>query len=121
MATRANRQRWGSRCWRHYIQTAATWNHWFQLAVKRIEHFATRYGDDFCIVLNGSEEPSDVYVIPYAVLRPLLRTTTPDRRRRWVGRIVNGELRLNGVARGLPMQRFHRALELLLYAEDNAA
>ena len=103
---------------RHYVRNARSWNSWFDLSQSRIHDFQKRYGDDFCIVLNGSDDQDDLYVIPYSIARRALQTDLLDHRRRWVGFVRGDKLRINNARRKLPLGPFHNAYDLLEWFSD---
>ncbi|MBM3356610.1 MAG: hypothetical protein FJY54_02655 [Betaproteobacteria bacterium] len=103
---------------RHYVRNARSWNSWFDLSQSRIEGFRDRFGDDFCIILNGSDDADDLYVIPYPIAKRALHADLLDHRRRWVGFVRGEKLRINNAQRKLPLKPFHNAFELLEWFSD---
>jgi len=85
----------------HYVQKAdPSVNYWFELAYSRIEHYSSTSGDNFALVIVGSEhEEADFYVIPYIEVKSILVKTTMSKTqrgyKRWIGSITNHKLRIN--------------------------
>jgi len=106
---------------RHYVRVATAWNYWFDLASARLTHYQERFGDLFCIIIPGSLTEPDCYVLPYALMKVILRQVPLDHRGRWMGTIVKHELRLPASGLVLPVRTFHNALELLAWHEVRPA
>jgi 5-methylcytosine-specific restriction endonuclease McrA len=50
---------------RHYIRKASAENYWFDFYFNRLESYKERFGVNFCMVIFGSEEINDAYIMPY--------------------------------------------------------
>ena len=100
---------WSRLARRHYLRNASAANHWFDFTDRRVQSFARRYGSSFCLVVNGSHETDDAYVIPYGVASQLLTSDKLDRRGRWIGTIERGQMKLAGFDLLLPVRRFHNS------------
>ena len=53
---------------RHYVRQATAWNHWFDFSASRVDWYRARYGEEFCLVINGSNSIDDAYIIPFAMV-----------------------------------------------------
>lgn len=71
------------------------------------------HGDDFCLVINGSNETDDAYVLPYRVAKQVFNPKYLDERRRWIGTVVGDRLKLGKADRSFPVAEFHNAFERL--------
>ena len=98
---------------RHYVRDATAANRWFDFASSKVQQFERRYGDDFCLVVNGSEDADDAYVLPYRFARQVFKAEHLDSRGRWVGTIVGDHLKLGKADRSHPVHEFHNAFHLL--------
>lgn len=78
----------------HYIRKATN-NYWFDLTDNVLQNYIDQYGSNFCVVIYGSEDEDDAYIVPYAVITPLLNEELLDNRKRWGGRISNHSIRIN--------------------------
>ena len=101
---------------RHYVRSARS--RWFDLSQSRIQEFHNRFDDDFCIVLNRSDNKDDLYVIPYSIAKRGLQAQLLDHRRRWIGFIRGNRLRINKSGKNLPLGPFHNAFGLLDWFSD---
>ena len=98
---------------RHYVRNATAWNHWFDFTDARLQSYLRRYGEGFCLVINGSHDRDDAYVLPYRVAKQILTRDRIDYRGRWVGTIVGDKLRVAGDELNLPVVTFRNAFHLL--------
>src|SRR4051812_13983878 len=98
---------------RHYIRKPTADNHWFDFTGTKLREYRERSGDDFCLIVNGSETSDDAYIIPYAVARSVFTDDAADHRGRWVGTIVGSTMTLAPSGNTLNVERFHNAFDLL--------
>lgn len=96
---------------RHYVRQAKI-GYWFDFYAKKLERYHQRSNGDFCLIVLGSEETDDCYIIPYCVARFVFVRDALDDRKRWIGDITNDVLHLSG-RRSLPVSRFYNAFDLL--------
>jgi len=101
---------------RHYVVNPRSG--WFNLFQSRIDEFRERHGDDFCIVLNRSDDKDHLYVIPCAMAKRALRAELLDHRRRWVGSVRGHKVRINRNRVWLPLGPFYNAFGLLEWFPD---
>jgi hypothetical protein len=99
--------------YRHYVRNARLWNYWFDVTASRVAWYRQRFGDDFCLIINRSDELDDAYVIPFALARRILFPGSLDHRGRWVGTIVEHELRITRGAPRVRIATLHNAFEIL--------
>jgi hypothetical protein len=98
---------------RHYMRQATASNHWFDFTSARVGQLERRHGDNFCLVVNGSTESDDAYVLPYGVIKSVLKPQYLDDRGRWVGTIIDGHLKLGKAEHSVPVAAYHNAFDLL--------
>ena len=79
---------------RHYLRNATAPNRWFDFTSGKVADFAKRYGEDFCLIINGSHDRDDAYVIPFKIARQTFTRDALDSRGRWVGTIEGSQLTL---------------------------
>ena len=77
---------------RHYLRNATAPNRWFDFTSGRVNDYVKRYGDDFCLIINGSHTQNDAYVIPFKVARQVFTSDALDARGRRVGTIDGSNL-----------------------------
>ena len=70
---------------RHYVRNATSQNRWFDFTASGISDYRSRFGDDFCLIVNGSHSSDDAFIIPYAVAKEIFTTPALDRRGQLVG------------------------------------
>ena len=87
---------------RHYLRHATAPNRWFEFA-----------NANFCLIVNGSHERDDAYVLPFAVAREVFTSDALDSRGRWVGTIIGSKLLLTPSNKSLMVAPYHNAFGLL--------
>ncbi len=98
---------------RHYLRHATAANHWFEFANGKMKAYQKRYGEDFCLIVNGSHERDDAFVLPFSFVRSAFTADALDSRGRWVGTIVGSTLRLSSGNRTLAVAPYHNAFHLV--------
>ena len=98
---------------RHYVRNATADNHWFDFAYAKLERYRSRFGDDFCLVVNGSDARDDAYILPFRVARRVFTPKAVDHRGRWIGTIVDDVLRLSPSGASLNVGGYHNPFQLL--------
>jgi Endonuclease NucS C-terminal domain len=114
-------QNWDDVRRRHYVRKATAENHWFDFMSSRVRDYRARFGDQFCLVVNGSDTREDAYIIPYTVARDVFTDAALDGRGRWVGTIVGNTLTLAPTGNTLNVSAFHNAFKLLDSSETVSA
>ncbi len=75
----------------NYVRKAdAKTDYWFDLAKSKIEDLISEYGDEFRIIIAGSDEKEgDFYVIPYKEIKHLLKDIylSLGEKNRWIGSV----------------------------------
>lgn len=103
---------------RHYIIAGTSWNHWFGFTYNKVLSYRQRYGDDFCLIVNGSHSSDDAYVLPFSgvshyftqdYLTPHSQTGAP----RWVGTIIHHQLKFGSADTSISVAKFHNRFDLL--------
>ncbi len=98
---------------RHYLRHATSANHWFEFANAKLKAYQKRYGEDFCLIVNGSHERDDAFVLPFAFARQAFTPEALDSRGRWVGTIIGSTLRLTPSNNSLQVAPYHNAFALV--------
>lgn len=97
----------------HYIRKAGTTDYWFDFTQGRLDEYRAQFGDDFCLVLYGSETEDDAYVLPYLHVKHLFRDEYLDDRRRWIGSISNNMLLVRHNNQSMSISAYYNAFEYL--------
>ena len=97
---------------RHYIRKATSSNYWFDFSGRKLNSYRGHYGDDFCLIIFGSEVVDDSYIIPYEDAKCVFTEEAMDDRVRWIGTIVDDVLRLAG-GDSLSVRTYYNAFNLL--------
>jgi len=99
---------------RHYIRKASAWNYWFDFASSKVEWYRRRYGDNWCLVINGSDTRDQAYVLPFKMLGAyFIEGNLESDGRRWVGTIIGGQLKLGPAAASVPVGQYYNRFDLL--------
>jgi hypothetical protein len=98
---------------RHYIRNATAANHWFDFAESKLKSYRARYGDDFCLIINGSHSDDDTYIIPFSVARITFTDNSVDGRHRWVGTIKGSQLHLSNNGTNMDAAPYYNAFQLI--------
>lgn len=98
---------------RHYVRNATAVNHWFDFMATKASAFSKRFGDDFCLVINGSHVIDDAYIIPYSIASQTFTRNALDHRGRWIGTIENDQLVLVPSHNTLRISSYHNAFHYL--------
>jgi hypothetical protein len=69
---------------RHYVVDATTGTKFFNFYESRFRKFIDAYGDDFCLVINGSTTFDDAFILPYKDFRDFFTAQLLDEHHRWV-------------------------------------
>src|SRR5437016_3579449 len=100
----------------NYVQKAASnTQYWFNFYRKKLSKLVQRHGEEICLVLNGSEESDDAYVLPFKSFKDFFSQEFLDGHDRWSGYVAAGEIRLclNGKVKATSAGMFHNAFHLL--------
>src|SRR5205823_4620843 len=81
----------------NYVRAAnARGYYWFDFSLHKIKNYEEKFGDDFNLIISGSEaEEGDFYIIPFSLVRDVFTednlSISEDEKRpaRWVGKIRN--------------------------------
>jgi hypothetical protein len=99
---------------RHYVRKATAGNHWFDFMASKAADYRSRFGDNFCLIVNGSETIDDAYIIPWTIARGAFTDTAVDARGRWVGTIKGSTMTLGVSGQSLSVAAYHNAFDLLV-------
>jgi len=97
----------------HYIRKAGADDYWFDISNGKLEKYLAKYGDNFCIVLSGSNEIDDCYILPFDYIKDLFRNEFLYDKTRWMGSISENLLRIRKSRTSLSVTAYHNAFELL--------
>lgn len=98
---------------RHYIRKATASNHWFDFSFNKMQSFIKKYGDNFYLVIDGSEIKDDTYVIPYSLAKPYFLDEYLDSRKRWIGTVIDHRIKIASADHSISVAEFHNRFELL--------
>jgi hypothetical protein len=99
---------------RHYLRNATAPNKWFDFTSGKVNDYLERYGDDFCLIINGSHDSDDAYIIPFKIAREVFTHDALDARGRWVGTIEGSQLVLAAPSHNtLRISSYHNAFQPL--------
>jgi hypothetical protein len=101
---------------RHYLRRARATNYWFDFSINKLADFRIRYSDNFCLVVSGSDDIDDAYVMPFGEVSDYFTDDACDGRR-WYGTIIGHEVRLGNGGGNFSARRFHNAFHFLDLAE----
>ena len=104
---------------RHYVRRARRrW--WFDLPKSRLDEKVRKSGGDFCLILYGSlQDQHDFYVIPYALMRPMLIESFLQPRSathgpRWIGNVEDHHFSISRCPDKLDLRANYGNVGLLL-------
>ena len=100
---------------RHYLRNATTSDYWFDFIVSRLHWYHSRFGEDFCLIINGSYTNDDAYIIPWQAASKVFTddALAADGRGRWIGTIKNSMLTLRPSGNYLYVAAYHNSFDLL--------
>lgn len=110
---------------RNYIRKAdPSVDYWFDFADRKLQKYVSRLGENFNLVIVGSaSSETDFFAIPFPAVRHMLTADSlaeakaGDHRRRWIGNIVNGEMRISKHPGFLDVGRYYGTPHVL-YSSD---
>jgi hypothetical protein len=100
---------------RHYLTTARRHNYWHNFYAQKLNGYFRKFGDSFCLVINGSIKADDTYILPYKEVKTCYSEQYLNGNR-WIGIIEDNHLIVSRA--GAPVQRvcvmeMHNAFKLL--------
>ena len=72
---------------RHYITDARVGNKWFNFSQAKLRDYVVSSGRDFCLVINGSHDREDAFILPYVDVKDFFSPDMLDGSHRWVGTV----------------------------------
>lgn len=96
----------------HYIRKAGSQDYWFDFSFKKLEEYKSKYGDQFCMIIFGSETEDDAYIMPYYSVQDLFSNDLLDDRQRWIGNIRNNIICLPN-SKSMSVSGFYNRFDLL--------
>ena len=97
----------------HYILKAGSGDYWFAARPSKIKDYQNKYGDNFCVVLYGSDEIDECYILPFSFIKPLFKSEFLYTGTRWMGSISNNLLRIRNSRVAISVSGYYNALDLL--------
>jgi hypothetical protein len=102
---------------RHYIIDATTQTRWFNLYESKLREFTGSFGDDFCLVINGSRQFNDAFILPFKDFNDFFSPDFLDATHRWSGNVHAADevikLSLDGKTKEKFGHEYHNAFDLL--------
>jgi hypothetical protein len=102
---------------RHYITDAFVRTHWYNFYETKLRDFVGSYGYEFCLVINGSPDFDDAYILPFKDFKNFFSSDFLDANHRWVGNVRDYDEVITLSAGGRTKERFaneyHNAFHLL--------
>jgi hypothetical protein len=101
---------------RNYVQKATSrTQYWFNFYSKKLKKLVQRYDENICLVLNGSDESDDAYVLPFKSFKDFFSPDYLDDHDRWSGYVAGDQIKLclNGKVKTAAAGTFHNAFYLL--------
>lgn len=104
---------------RHYIRKAGTEFYWFDFAYNKFREYQEQYGNYFCLVIYGSENEDDAYIMPYNYLQAFFSIDSLESNRaRWIGNIKDDVVHLSG-GKSISVAAYYNAFDLLGFEETD--
>jgi len=102
---------------RHYITDAFVQTHWYNFYETKLRGFIDSYVYEFCLVINGSADFDDAYILPFKDFKDFFSPDFLDGHHRWVGNVRDYDEVVELSAGGRKKERFaheyHNAFHLL--------
>src|SRR5687768_16860975 len=97
-------------------------NYWFDFSYGKLQKYIERYGNNFNMIIVGSEQTeNDYYVIPFSALRHMFTTEyLSEGRMRWIGTITSGQLRISNYPDTLDIRRYYGNKSLVAGGTDSS-
>lgn len=102
---------------RHYVRKASSDNYWFDFSQNVINKYVKRFDRRFCLVITRNDEISDAYVLPFEAFSRLFSESTVDKRRRWVGTILNDIVKIHSSGVAMDVSDYYNRFDLLEIGE----
>jgi len=101
----------------NYIQKARNETHyWFNFSVGKLNNYKRKFQNNFCLIINGSDNFNDAYILPFSIVSNLFTEDFIVDGHRWNGNIYNDQLRLvskGKSTRTLSIGAYYNAFDLL--------
>src|SRR6266576_6104226 len=98
----------------HYITNARA-HYWYNFYSGTLERHVRLYGEDFCLVINGSTAYDDAYVLPFKCVKDFFSPDYIDAHGRWMGDVEGVTVRLwrkGKPGKSIGAGEFHNAFHL---------
>jgi hypothetical protein len=102
---------------RHYIIDATTQTMWFNFYEGKLGEFIGSFDHDFCLVINGSRQFNDAFILPFKDFKDFFSSDFLDATHRWSGNVRAADevimLSLDGKTKEKFGHEYHNAFDLL--------
>lgn len=102
---------------RHYITDATTETKWFNYYEGRLREFIGSFGHDFCLVINGSRQFNNAFILPFKDFKDFFSSDFLDPTHKWRGNVRSDDgvitLSLDGKTKEKFGHEYHNAFDLL--------
>ena len=102
---------------RHYITDATVQTMWFNFYEGKLRDFISSYKYDFCLVINGSNNFDDAFILPFENFKDFFSPDFLDANHRWAGYVRADDevirLSANGKTKEELGHEYHNAFHLL--------
>jgi hypothetical protein len=99
---------------RHYVRKASAWNFWFDFMYNKTKLYYQLHGDNFCLVINNSDIKDKAYILPFKMVKAYFNEKNLEADgRRWVGTIINNQLKLGPAEASIPVGQYYNRFDLL--------
>ena len=91
-------------------------NHWYNFYANRAKEYISQYGNNFCLIINGSNQYDDFYILPFKYFKDFFSPDYLDGNNRWIGTIKGHRIYLtcNGkIPKSTPVDQYYNAFDLL--------
>lgn len=105
---------------KHYVRKASTENYWFDFSVNQMAKYVETTRETFCLVVNGSTEEDNCYIVPYKAASQLFQKADADDRGRWVGTILNDVMKIHSTGLALEVSNYYNRHDLLQLDDGTA-
>jgi hypothetical protein len=102
---------------RHYVTDATTQTMWFNIYDGKLREFIGSFGHDFCLVINGSRQFDNAFILPFKDFKDFFSSDFLDASHKWSGNIRAADevikLSLDGRSKEKFGHEYHNAFDLL--------
>lgn len=106
---------------KHYVRKATiSTDYWFDFTLNKLMNYRRKYGDDLCLIINGSDKEDTAYILPFSHVKSFFSDDFLDNRARWIGYVKKNILRISAFGKGKSMSisEYYNSFELLHSEND---